>query len=294
MSDQRDHEGYPLHEGANDAGGDDGRDPSGAPAETGASAGDDSSLPLEPHERQTAPAGFCQRCGAPLHAGANDGVECLRCGLAVTAAVVPSTQLVPDSDDDDAPGRLPHDERDEEAGPPLRPLVHELPLDPWGVVGVGIAAFLALAIAHLLGAHAMYPADLASAGGDAAEPLSFGERLVSVIRMFVLLGLWTAGGTGAIIASAWLFTRPVGDLLAAAGRVFAIIAVSRLVAFIDLPGPTVEGLLEAALQLGVIYLLTMLVFRLKPRDALTVLVIAVVALLLLFVGAILVTWASNS
>jgi hypothetical protein len=155
-----------------------------------------------------------------------------------------------------------------------------------------VAAFIAIASAFLVGDLAMFPTVSPPEEGQPATLIKAAVRFEGVVRLIVLLALWTTGGVGALLAGSWLLGRPLGDLRSAASRVFAICAVSRLATFLDLPGATAEAVTEVAIQLVAIFLLSMAVFRFKARDAGTLLAIAVVALLALAVGARLVTWAT--
>jgi hypothetical protein len=237
-------------------------------------------LPLEapesgPLEVENAPA--CPQCGAPLPVTDVGLGLCLRCG---------EREDVPAAAGDAGPVTSKPPEPDAPA------LVRPMPADPWGVLVIGIAAFIAIAAAYLVGDLAMFPTVSPLEEGQAAPLIKPAIRFEGVVRLLVLLGLWTTGGVGALLAGTWLLGRPLGDISHAAARVFAICSVSRLATFLNLPGATVEAVLEVVIQLVAIFLLSMAAFRMKPRDAGTLLAIAVVALLALAVGARLVTWAT--
>jgi len=108
----------------------------------------------------------------------------------------------------------------------------------------------------------------------------------------VLILLWTMCGFGALIAGAWLFGRPFGNVGLGAARMLGIVAIARCVGFLSFSWRPAEFLVELLLAAVMFFILAMLLFRLKPRDAATQLVVTIVLFLALFVIAHLVTWVT--
>jgi len=219
----------------------------------------------------------CPNCGSPMRG--SDTLVCMRCGFDLKTMKVIETKK----------GETTGEEEEKEQRDPL---VQEGPGDPWLPVALAIIGAAILLIGCLAGAAGLFPHLRATLEEGATLVVSWNERWGAAARFPVLIGLWTMCGFGALIAGAWLFGRPFGNVGLGALRMLGIVAIARCVGFLSLSLRPVEFILESLLAAAVFFILTMLLFRMKPRDAATLLVVTIVLFLALFVIAHLVTWVT--
>lgn len=201
-----------------------------------------------------------------------DDVLCLRCGFDLKTLKVVETGT-------GVAAAAPEPGRD--ARPPIV-LAHWTDRRLLPVV-IAIAV-LALAIMALAGYRGLFP----TIAGDAE--ILWPVRLRYVVRMLVLIALWGLCGMIAVGLGARLFERTPGDWVATLVRLFAVIAVARLVTLIDLPSAPLEFILELVGQALVVVGLTMAFLRLKVRDAAIIVGIQATAFVALYGVAHLIVW----
>ncbi|MDY7110148.1 MAG: hypothetical protein SYC29_16075 [Planctomycetota bacterium] len=219
----------------------------------------------------------CPNCGSTMRGP--DTLVCMRCGFDLKTMKVIETKMGETT-------------ADEEGKPKRDPLVREGPGDRWLPLTLAIIGGVILLIGQLAGAAGLFP-ELRS-GLEEGETLTipWAARWEGAGQLPVFIGLWTMCGFGALIVGAWLFGRPLGHVGLAALRMLGIVAIARCVGFISIPLRLGEFLLESLLAGAAFFALTVLLFRMKPRDAGTVLVVTIVLFLALFVIGHLVTWVT--
>jgi len=219
----------------------------------------------------------CPNCGSPMRG--RDTLLCMRCGFDLKSLKVIETET----------GQTTEEEEKEEE---REPLVQQAGGDPWLPAALAIAAAVVLLIGYLAGAAGLFPQLRSALEEGALFSASWDARWGGAARFPLLIGLWTMCGFGALIASAWLFGRPFGNVGLGALRMLAITAVARCAGFLSFPWRPLEFTAEAIGAAAAFFILSMLLFRLKPRDAATVLVVTVVLFLALYVVARVVTWVA--
>ena len=213
-----------------------------------------------------------------------DTLVCLRCGFDLKTMRIIKTA----TGETAAPA-----EHDEELS---RPLVEPGMGDLWLPGGLAGICGLFLLIGYLAGARGLFPQiEAAIAAGQQSE-IKIGDRFNGILQLIVLLGMWTACGlAGLIFLANMLGKRTVKDLSdfkLAAVRMLGIVTAAHFVAFINFSSAPVEFVVEAILHLAIFAGLSMLLFRLKPRDGLTLTGAALVAFFALWVCAIAIHWAT--
>lgn len=219
----------------------------------------------------------CPNCGSPMRG--SDTLLCMRCGFDLKSMKVIETKTgVTTGEEDEKEQR--------------EPLVQDGPGDPWLPLTLAIIGAVILLIGCLAGAGGLFPHLRATLEEGAALVVTWNERWGAAARFPALIGLWTMCGFGALIAGAWLFGRPIGNVGLGALRMLGIVAIARCAGFIGFSWRVAEFLIESLLAAAMFFILTMLLFRVKPRDAATLLVMTIVLFLALFVIAHLVTWVT--
>jgi hypothetical protein len=279
-----------------DEGGDQGRGEGPEPTrreEIGENAAGDSLQPLELEGERTVDE-VCPHCGAPLRGAA--GQPCLRCGF--VTAPPPDAGIAATATAADETGEEAHSDIGAGAERPSGPEVVEVgPIvcvagwDRWLPSSLALLAVAILLVGALAGARSLFPHARLDAAGEAVGRIAPMDRLDFVVRLPVQLILWTLCGVGAVATLAWLNARPIGSAWTAAIRLLAILAAARIVAFASAPWPIAEFALEALGQAIVFFLLAMLLFRLRPRDAGTLLGLTIIGAFLLYAVAEFVAWA---
>jgi hypothetical protein len=246
------------------------------PESTGVEATDDEDGPISPHDLDV-----CPNCGAPMRTA--DTLVCMRCGFDLKTMTVVETET----------GEVDAEPQVE----PAVPLVKRYAMEPWLPLSLAAVAALMLIVGYLAGAPGLFPALQATMTGEAAGAspavtIDLADRMLGVARFPVRLGLWALCGLGAVAAAAWVFGRPLGNVPLAFWRVLAAAAVARLAGLIDLTSRPLEWFVEAVIQTGVFFLLVMGLFRLRPRDAGTIVGLTIVVFVILYGIARLVTWVT--
>ena len=218
----------------------------------------------------------CPNCGSPMRG--RDMLVCMRCGFDLKSLKVIETET----------GQTTEEEEKEER----QPLVQEAAGDPWLPAALAIAAAVVLLIGYLAGAAGLFPQLRSALEEGALFSASWDARWGGAARFPLLIALWAMCGFGALIAAAWLFGRPFGNIGLGALRMLAIVAVARCAGFLSFPWRLLEFTAEAIAAAAVFFILSMLLLRLKPRDAATVLVVTVVLFLALYIVARVVTWVT--
>lgn len=221
----------------------------------------------------------CPNCGAPMRGG--DTIVCLECGYDLkTMAVVETVSGGAASDDADA-------DREDESDPLA------VAVGPsWLALALAGAAGAVLVAGFLVGATGLYRLAEAAAESDAAPVIAWPLRIEGLGRLVVIIGLWTACGVGGLRTTAWMLERPLGDLRRAAASMLAVVSIARLVTFLDLPGPTVELLVEGLGEALVFLGASIVLFRLPPRSAAIVLGFTALSFLVLYATAWTVVWVT--
>jgi hypothetical protein len=231
----------------------------------------------------------CPNCGSPMRG--KEALVCMRCGYDIKHLKVIETETEKEEPAKAAPRKgkaaAARDEADEQ-----RPLTRR------GLGGVRFPLALAaigttaLTIGYLLGFRGLFPpTDVMTTEGEQLPPIAWSARFLELGRFPVLAGIWTLCGLGALFAGSWMFGRPLGDLRVAAARMLGIIVLVFCAQFIPIQDKVLSFAAEAAMSLLAFFLLSMLFFRLKPRDAGTVMAMAIVSFVVLYLGAQLLTWA---
>lgn len=248
-------------------------------------------IPLEQSDDAAAETETCPQCSGGMK---KEQLVCLRCGYNLRELKTATTKVMKapvDADGSDEEG-------DAKESGEAHPLVRLHWFDPWGSISVAGASALVLLIGYLMGAYGLFPevalAAAKAAETGAAEPsVAFVERISAVARFIVLALLWTGCGLAGLFLLAQILNRAFGELGAAALRMAAIVTSMRLVTFINLSSPPWERLLEFALQVAIFFTLTLLLFRLSPRNAGIVSIIAIFAFLLLWLSSTAILWATG-
>jgi hypothetical protein len=215
----------------------------------------------------------CPSCGASMRG--SEALVCLRCGfdLKTMRQIKTETGEVAPADNDLLP-------------PIVRPGMGNV----WLPATVAAICGGFLAVCYLAGVRGLY--------ADVSAEISVGERLVALLRFAVLVGMWAACGLGALAFLATLLgMKLVGDLShlrIAAIRMLAIVAAARLVTLINLATNSYESFVEAVLQLAIFIGLSIVFFRLNPRDGATLGGTALVLFMLLWCAAWAVVWATGA
>jgi ribosomal protein L37E len=219
----------------------------------------------------------CPNCGADMPDIRT--VVCMRCGFDLKKLRVIKTVTGAKAEkDEDEPGEAP-------------PLCRPLPGDPWVPAAVAGVALVLLVVGHLAGARGLFVTPVAEDG--TAEAIAGGVRFTTLMRSLVLLATWTACGVAALATLARMIEVRFGDATLALLRSLAVVTVMRLVAFLDFGTRSVEWTVEAAGQAALAFLALLVLFRLSPRNAGLALGAGLVAFLVLWIGAVAITWATG-
>jgi hypothetical protein len=239
--------------------------PDPPPPPLNGSGGGSAPFPLEPLEAVV----LCPDCGA---AGFEKG-RCVRCGIVdapepdapadddAPPAREKATAFSP-TDGDDAPEDTDESEDAAAIGFEGGPICVSTATDRWlPPLLVAIGALIVLT-GGLAGARGLFPSVT-----DAVVPWT--TRLTLLIRYPVLLALATVCVAGGLVALAWLEARRVGPPFRLFWRAAAVAALAGTTLLIGVPWRLAEFTVEALGAAGVMWGATIVLFRLRPRDALT-------------------------
>lgn len=212
----------------------------------------------------------CPNCGASM--AGSDTLLCLRCGFDLKTLKVIKTVT-------DEAAKVEQDEQEDEEAPPISaPGRGEL----WLPGAVAIASLLILSIGYLRAAVGLF--------GD-GEAIGVGERLAGVLNVLVRTAVLGLAGLGALFVLAHMLHKPLGDAKLAAVRMLSIVAAIGLLTFMNVENAAWEWTFELASQAVAFVGLGMAMFRLRVRDAATLLGVTVLAVGGLLMISALVLWA---
>ncbi|MEM7229353.1 MAG: hypothetical protein AAF432_11130 [Planctomycetota bacterium] len=246
-------------------------------------------IPLEPVESSeptsTAPTkasvsdlDVCPNCTAPMPAA--DQLVCLRCGFDLKTLSVIDTEK--------------SEELVEAApAPGSNVLLRKGILEPWLPLGVAAAGFIALLIGILSGWVGLYP-DLQFVAAEADRTVidvPWSDRGVVVLRLLAALAMWWGCAIGALLVTARLVGMVPGDVKTVAFRALACVSAALVVMLFDLHR-SIEHLTELVAGAAVYAALSMVFFRLKPRDAATLAGITLSMFMVVYLGARIITWVT--
>jgi hypothetical protein len=221
----------------------------------------------------------CPNCGASMRG--TDTLVCLRCGFDLKTMKVVKTvtgEVAPES------------EAEQEKGPPL---VEPGMGDLWLPGAMAVISGALLMICYLAGAHGLFPSTAEGTPADIGPAL----RFQYLLRFIIFSAMGAACGLGALAFLANMLgmrlVEHISDLKLAAVRMLGIVVTARLAALIDFPSQTLEWITEIVIQIAAFAGLSIVLFRLNPRDALTLAGAAVILFVLLWLGAYMVVWSAG-
>ena len=215
-------------------------------------------LEIEPDSDYVKSLDICPNCGKSMGKARN--LICLNCGFDLKTMKVIETKT----------GETTLEEieaQDKKPKPVSRRGRGDLWL-PGGLAGFSMAVLL---IGYAIGAAGLLPVD--SVG-----------RIRGLFEEMGLLVIWAACGLGGLYCFARLQERPMGRWQRAAMRIAGITCTMRLATFLDITR-VLEWPLEAILQIAIAASLSIFFFRIKPRDAGMLIIIAILIFLILYLLA---------
>ncbi|MHC5114536.1 MAG: hypothetical protein ACYTGP_08935 [Planctomycetota bacterium] len=216
----------------------------------------------------------CPSCGAPLRGA--DSLLCVRCGYDLrTLSQVETDTSTP---------------KEPEPEPDVDPIVPPGRGALWlpGVLVVGGLGVMAWGL--LSGQPGLFHLAVEE---DAVAEVAWEQRWKGLARLPVLVMLWSACGVAALGVTAWISARPFGDLGLAAARVAGIVSVASLARFVDLPSRVLEFPIETAGAALAYFVLTLLLFRVTPREAGACVALTAVGFFVLTVATHFVAWSTS-
>jgi hypothetical protein len=242
---------------------------------------DESATEKPLRERSVKELDVCPNCGASMRG--EDTLVCLRCGFDLK-----TNRVVQTVTGEVAPEQL------EQREAIVKPGMGELWLP-------GIMAALAgifMLIAYLGGWRGVFTSiDAAIIAGEHSAEISLSERFGGLLRFIVLTLMWSACAVGGLAFVAQLagfrFINQLSDLKLAAARMLGITAIARIITILNMH-PSIEWPAEALLQLAAFAGLSILLFRLNPRDGLILAVSTLCLFVALWASAFAVVWAAGA
>ena len=227
----------------------------------------------------------CPNCGASMRGG--DELVCIRCGFDLKTMRQVRTRT---GETSEPPSEevLAEDQREA--------LIKPGNGDYWLPGVLGGVSVLVLLVAYLAGLPALFPEIRAATEPTHTVVITFGDRVLGLLQMFVLVIMLTACGMGALAFFAHLqglrLAKTIDDLKLGAVRMLAIMLTTRLATLIVLPYLALERTVEAVVQLVLFAGLSIALFRLQPRDAPTLAITFGLIFIVLWVFAHAVVWAT--
>ncbi len=215
-------------------------------------------MEIEPDSDYVKSLDICPNCGKAM--GKTRNLICLKCGFDLKTMKVIETKT----------GETTIEEVEAENKKPKR-VSRKGRGDLWLPGGLAGFSTGVLLIGYAIGAAGLFP--------DEAV-----ERISGFFEEMGLMVIWTACGIGGLYCFARLQERPMGRWKLAAMRVAGIVFTMRLATLLDVTR-VLEWPLEAILQIAIATSLSILFFRLKPRDAGMLIVIAILIFLILYLLA---------
>lgn len=176
--------------------------------------------------------------------------------------------------------------------PDLRPLVRSTRVEwPLAIAGIAAAVFAAACIAGQTGV--MQVVDLANAAHSPPVETSFFDKLVVILRAFVLIPL----GAGCLLSGAYflhlLERRPLGDLRVLGARMLAVVALAILARMLPMPEAitAAKPFYDSLVPLGVMWALMIPTFRLSMRESGIIIGAAMLTLIVLKFGSVIMAFA---
>lgn len=212
----------------------------------------------------------CPNCGASMRD--TDSIVCVRCGFslkelkqiktAVSAVAAEAVEAEPASGEAIV--------RDDFGG-------------LWLPLAIAAVSALVMAVGFLAGSGGLFP------GAEVPSP---GARFVALLRFILATAVLAGGGVAGLIALSRLEKKPLGDLKIAAARILAVVLTMQIVRFIDLPDrATLEWTAELLLQAAAFVGLSILMLRLTPRQAATLLGLTAVGVVVVALLANAIAWS---
>ncbi len=241
----------------------------------------DSKEPFALEPTLTESLDVCPNCGASMENV--DTLVCLRCGYDFQAMRVIET--VSEAEPADGDDEEVDDVQD------TNPIVVS-GLGGWHLpIVVAVIAISALVIGCLAGYHGLFP-ELIDSELESQEMVEWGYRFEAIGRMVALMSLWTICGIAALFVCSWMFGRPFGDARLALFRMLAMVTVARTLTFVSLGGGALERIVELLGEAALFTLLTMILMRMRPRDAATMVGIMIIGFVTLFGLSHFVVWVT--
>lgn len=234
----------------------------------------DDDPPASPDPRPASPRDLdvCGNCGAPMTGP--DSLVCMRCGYDMKQMKVIEVETSHEEIDPDA-------DADTDAAPPA--LARAGRGDQWLPAAIAAGALVLMLIAHLAGLRGLFDV-------DPEATVSFGVRLAGCGKVLVFAALATASGIGGLVTLAAILGTSLGDVRLAVLRIAAIASAMQIVMVLNLSPAFIDWVTQALLASGIIVGLTMLLFSMTVRDAVTFALSGLGAFLLLWLIGAGTTW----
>ncbi|HWB18963.1 MAG TPA: hypothetical protein VG711_01590 [Phycisphaerales bacterium] len=221
----------------------------------------------------------CPNCGAPMRG--KDTLLCLRCGFDLKSNKVVKTTVGKAEE---------HEEHDhDEIPPPESILVREGRGGLWlaeAIAGICIAALL---VGYLAGSVGLFPAFEPTKDNPTVPVL---VRFTELLRYLAISGIWVGCGLVALYVLAGILQKTFGDMKLALARLSAVVAAMQLATFINL-NSSYENLAELPVQFAIFVALSILLFTISPKDALSLAGLTVGVFLLLCLVSFVLYWAAS-
>jgi len=199
---------------------------------------------------------ICPNCGKSM--GSTRNLICVHCGFDLKTMKVIQT----------AKGEVTVEE------------VEQTATERWQATPIcppGLGDFITPGVMAAVGFGVLLIGLLAGASGLYPDPES--GRVRGVLAEVVISGMWIAAAAAAVKVLSILLERPAGDLRLTFARAAGIVALMRLATFMNLLSNSWEWVLQSALQLPIAAGLSLVLYKIKPRDAAILLGLAIIGFL---------------